>query len=447
MGETSLRNRISYGFAEFGSQFSWSLISSYLLVYFSDILEFNPATISIIMLTARLIDTIDDPIIGMITERTESKNGRFRPYLLYISPLLALFNILTFTSFGSNMTTKAIMSGIFYIFCGICYSFISISVGSLGTVMSPNREDRVKLNFWRTIGGNVSSLIISATTMPLLLYFGNRGVVSQKSYFVVALLFSAVSFISIWISFLGTKEQMTLPKNHQKISFVKGFKIAITDFNTIILIIAMTLFLTGIFGRLSLMVYYYIYVLEDVSMVAIVSSVLSFSMMIPAFFLPSLIKKIDIKKCMSFSAFLCSIACILMYFFGRKNGVVVYIGTFLLGVGNWIGFCSGPMVAEIIDDIQVKKIVRIDGTVYSCISFASKLGNTLGASLGILLLSSVGYKANSVQPEVVKAGMNGVINLLPAFLFLGAAVFFYFIKLTNKKGEANTKIIKKIFGF
>lgn len=149
---------------------------------------------------------------------------------------------------------------------------------------------------------------------------------------------------------------------------------------------------------------------------------------------------------MAGSALFCSFACIIIYLFGRGNVIAVFFGTFLLGIGNWVGFCSGPMVAEIIDDIQVKKFIRIDGTVYSCVSFASKMGNTLGATLGILLLAFIGYKANTVQPEVVKSGMNMVINLIPAGLYFIAAIFFKLIKLTNNESEANTKIIKAIFG-
>ena len=208
----------------------------------------------------------------------------------------------------------------------------------------------------------------------------------------------------------------------------------------------MILFLSGIFGRLSTMLYYYIYVLENVNIVAPISSILSISLILPVLFVPTLIKKFDIKNVMTASALLCSFGCLLIWIFGRTNTLVLVIATIILGAGNWISLCSGPLVAEIIDAIQIKHLIRIEGTVYSCISFTTKLGNTIGATVGILLLAAVGYTANEVQSESVKEGMNIIVNLVPAILFLASALFFYFITLTNKKGDENTKIIKEIFG-
>ena len=94
----SLKSKVCYGMAEVGSQFSWTLISSYLTFFYTNVVGLTPVVISAIMLIARIWDAINDPMMGMIAERTRSRWGRFRPYLLWGAPVLALFNILTFTS-------------------------------------------------------------------------------------------------------------------------------------------------------------------------------------------------------------------------------------------------------------------------------------------------------------------------------------------------------------
>lgn len=442
----SLKNKFSYGLSEFGSQFSWSLVNAYLMVYYSDVVGYTPAIISMIMLIARIWDAIDDPFIGMIAERTRSRWGRFRPYLLWAAPFLALFNVLTFTSFDVPLGLKVLFSTVSYILCSISYTVISISVGSLGTVMSAERNERVKLNVWRTIGGTSASFLISAITMPLLLLLGDGEINSERAFFGVALIYSLVGLTSLVAAFMGTREQIVVPADQRKVKLREGLKITLTDYNTFFLIIGMTLFLTGIFGRLNIMLFYYMYVLDNLGMVAPLSSVLAISMILPAFFLPVLIRRYDIKNIMACSALICALSCLIIYFFGRENLVMVFFGTFLLGAGNWIALCSGPLVAELIDDIQLRKLVRIDGTIYACVSFSTKLGNTIGASVGILLLSAVGYKANFDQTEITKIGMNTVTNLLPALVFICAAFFFYKIKITNKKGEENALLLKELFG-
>ena len=92
----SVWNKLGYGMGEAGSQFIWSLISSYLTLYYTDVVGLLPAGISFIMLIARIWDAVNDPMFGAIAENTNSKMGRYRPYILFGAPILAVLNCLTF---------------------------------------------------------------------------------------------------------------------------------------------------------------------------------------------------------------------------------------------------------------------------------------------------------------------------------------------------------------
>lgn len=128
--------------------------------------------ISAIMLIARIWDAINDPMMGMIAERTRSRWGRFRPYLLWGAPVLALFNVLTFTALDISPTAKSLFCAFSYIFCGMAYTAVSICTGSLANVMTRDNDQRMQLGAFRGVGSAVAGFIISACTMPMILYFG-----------------------------------------------------------------------------------------------------------------------------------------------------------------------------------------------------------------------------------------------------------------------------------
>ena len=439
----SLRCKISYGAAEFGTQFSWTFVGSYLTVFYTDIVGFTPAVISMIMLVARCFDAFDDPLMGMIAERTRTRWGRFRPWLLFMAPMLALFNVLTFVNAGLPRTWQIVFSLASYMLCGAAYSMTSICVGSLPNVASYEKEDRVSMNVHRNIGGSVAGVIINAVTMPLLMQLSGGTSGNSRSYVIVAALYSAVCLVSLLIAFRGTEEKIGVPRSQKQVKAHTGLLIVLKDRNTMTLIIAMTFFLTGIFGRLGIMLYYYLYVLNDPALVAPLSTLLSVSMLLPLLFVPWLTRFVNLKTLMSVSCVICASGCLLMFLMGRQHVGFVFAGTFLLGAGNWVSFCSGPIVAEIIDDVQVRTSQRVDGTIYSCVSFATKVGNTVGGSVGILLLSAAGFVPNTVQNAATVQGMNAVINLIPMALFLIAALVFRAITIDNHTSERNIQVLKQ----
>ncbi len=444
----SLKSKVCYGMAEVGSQFSWTLISSYLTFFYTNVVGLTPVVISAIMLIARIWDAINDPMMGMIAERTRSRWGRFRPYLLWGAPVLALFNILTFTSLDISPVAKSLFCAFSYIFCGMAYTAVSICTGSLANVMTRDNDQRMQLGAFRGVGGAVAGFIISACTMPMILYFGQGDQNSPKGYLIAAIVYSVVAMFCFWIAFGGTKEVITLPPTQKKVPMRESLKIAFSDHNTLCMLVGMVLFLTGIFGRLGVMMYYFVYVLQNPGLMAGAAMAMTIGSALPNLYVPFLTARFDKKKLMSISCVLCAIACGIM-FVGALDTMptavglaTAYVGMFLLGFCNWVALCNYGLTAEIIDDTQVRRNVRADGTIYSCISFSTKLGNAIGGSVGVLLLAAVGYVATAdVQTPSAVLGMNAVINLGPALMFILAIIPFMMIRMTNKKGKENSEIL------
>lgn len=440
----SVWRKIGYGMGEAGSQFSWTLISSYLTVYYTDAVGLAPAVITIIMMAARIWDAIDDPMFGAVAENTHTRWGRYRPYILFGAPVLALLNCLTFLNLDIPDLGKAIWCGLTYILCGAAYSAVNLSVGCLANSMTPYNRERVSLNAFRGLLSGVVQMLVSAVTMPLILYFGGQSTSSDAGYFVAAVLFSAACLPCFWICFASSKEVIG-PKREQRrgntlLALIRSFRYAFSDRNARLLILAMLVFLIGIFGRLGIMAYYFIYILEKPGLMAGFSTIMSLGMFLVNVYAPVLLNKFD-KKWVGVGSALAQALCCTAFFFAgeyRLNSVILIVG-FFYGATNLAAIVSNTMGAEIVDDNWLKTGIRSDGVIYSSISFATKLGNAIGGSVGILVLAQVGFKANADLSNTVLTNMNAVINFGPAVFFLIAGVLFSLNGMTNKIGRENEK--------
>ena len=197
----SVWNKLGYGMGEAGSQFIWSLISSYLTLYYTDVVGLLPAGISFIMLIARIWDAVNDPMFGAIAENTNSKMGRYRPYILFGAPILAVLNCLTFLNLDLSSTGKILWCAITYIGCGMAYTAVNISVGCLANSMTADNRQRVSLNAFRGIMGGIVQILMGAVTMPMIMKFGQGSTSDGRGYSDGSYFFN--TFYSVFFNLCG----------------------------------------------------------------------------------------------------------------------------------------------------------------------------------------------------------------------------------------------------
>ena len=446
----SWKSIIGYGFGEAGTQFSWTLVSSYLTVFYTDVVGLSPVIISAIMLIARIWDAVNDPMFGTIAERhTHTRWGRFRPYILWGAPILALFNCLTFLNLDISGTAKAVWCAMTYIGCGMAYTAVSISVGSLANCMTASNHERVMLNSSRNIIGNIAGLILSACTMPIVLYFGGGSTSSAKGYFIAAVIFSLISIPCLFFCFASTREVVKVTHTQDTGSgsgIMNSIRQSLKDHDSLMLIIAMVLVLTAVMGRVGIMAYYFIYIYADPTIIAACASALTFGMVIPGFYAPFILNRVDKKIVGMLACFLMAACCGALYFAGEAHAPlpVMIILHFIYGAFNCAGITTFVLIGEIVDDAWLRTGLRNDGTMYAMVSFGTKLGNAIGGSVGILALGAVGFAANSqMSPETLTA-MDKVINFGPAAVFILAGLFFAMIRMTNARGRENEPRVKAL---
>lgn len=441
--------KIGYSFGEIGSQCSWTLISSYLTIYYTDVVGLTPVVVSVIMLIARIWDAINDPMFGAIAENTHTRWGRFRPYILWGAPFLALFNCLSFLNLNIPDNWKAIWCGFTYIACGMAYTAVNISIQCVANCMTANNKERVSLNAYKGIGSGLIQMAISAATMPMILYFGGGSASSSRGYFLSAAVFSVVSLPCFLVCFLSTKEILSFGKKRTIAGamriLINSFRYTLKDRNAVFLMLAMLVFLTGLFGRLGIMAYYFIYIMKNPVLIASFATALSAGMLLVNFYAPYFLNKYSKKYVGAAGCILQALCCVFFYIIGEKNlSSLVVLSGFLYGATNFVSLSCFTLSAEIIDDNWLRTGIRSDGIIQSCVSFSTKLGNAVGGSCGILALSAVGYVANSEKlSAAVLTRMDRVINFGPAAFYIVAAVMFLCIGMTKEKARANESKIEE----
>lgn len=288
-------------------------------------------------------------------------------------------------------------------------------------------------------------MVISAVTMPMILKFGNGSASSAHGYFMAALVFSIVCIPCFWVCFASTKEIIGANESDKKSigqtmkELGYSFKYTLSDRNALFLILAMFTFLTGLFGRIGIMAYYFIYIMKNPALIAGFATAMSAGMLVVNFYAPFLLNHISKKYVGVLGCIAQALCCVFFYIIGENQLTsLVVLSGFLYGVTNVVSITCFTLSAEIIDDNWLRTGVRSDGVIVSCISFSTKMGNAVGGSIGVLALSAVGYVANSQNlSATVLTNMDRVINFAPAAFFIVAAIFFACVGMTKEKAKAN----------
>lgn len=427
-----------YSFGDLASQFVWAFVGSYLTIFYTDIVGLAPAAISVIMLGARIWDAINDPMMGAIAERTHSKWGRFRPYIAFGCPFLAIFGVLTFTNpFSGTSTAGVVWAAITYVIAGMLYTLVNIPYGALAGVMTEDAEQRVKINTSRNIGMNVGMLIVNACSAPLMLALSGKGatVANSRGYTMVAVIYGIISIPLFLILFFTAKEKIQPQRQAEKFSLKDAIGNLVKNKYLMLLCLIMLLVMTAFMGRMAILSYYVIYCLGSFELIAVIMTVPTVLTILGSFFVPIIVKKFGKRNVLMGTTFIQAIGLLVVYFAPFDNVPMVLTGCVLFGLFNIAMPVTLSMMSDSVDYMDLKSGVRTDGTAYATYGLATKVGNALGGSVGVILLASFGYVANQQQTVAAMKGINLVVNLIPAILYILASLCCLFWKMSDKDAD------------
>lgn len=431
---------ICYGFGDLASQFVWTFVGSYLTIFYTDIVGLAPIAVSTIMIVARIWDAFNDPMMGAIAERTKSKWGRFRPYILFGAPLLAIASVVTFTNpFSGSSRAGVIYAGVTYIIAGMIYTLTNIPYGAMAAVMSEDANQRNQINSSRNIGMNAGMAIVNAVSPILLLMFSHKGaeVADAKGYLTTVIVYAIISVPLFWIVFATARENVKPSEEsmNRGFSFSDTIKNLVTNKYLMIITLIMIVQMTAFMGRIAVCAFWVIYDLGSFTMISVIMTLPTLLGIVASLFVAPAAKKFGKRNVLMGSMALQAVGLLIMFLAPYDNMTMVLVGDVIFGLFN-VGFpMSLSMVADSVDYMEEKSGVRTDGTAYATYGLATKIGNAIGGAAGIVIMSAFGYVANAQQTPAAQRGINITVNLIPCILFVLGALLCLLWNMTDKDAD------------
>lgn len=421
----------AYGVGDFASNLCWTFIGSYLTVFYTDVVGLAPAVAAAIMLIARIWDGINDPMFGAIAERTNTKKGRFRPYIFYGAPFLALFSVLAFTTIGSG-TTAVLWAAFTYIGCGMLYTVVNLSYGSLSTVMTTNPEDIAQLNSFRMMGTNLSSVLLNAITPPLLLMISGTDTYTARSYTIMAIIFAICALPLFYFVYANCKETVR-PVSPERVPLSKSIKAVLGNGPLMLIFLIQLLAMTAFFGRMGVVLYYLLYNVQRMDLISAFMSLPSLFTVIGIFLTKNFQVKVGKKKMAAIGYIGSGLSLIAVYFVGWSNVPLLLVLHCLYGFFCFSFPIPMAMIPDAINYEEDRHGVRSDGVSYATVSLSTKFGSAFGASGALLIMGLFGYVANAQQTPEAMNGINLTVNLIFGVMYLLCLIPLYFYPLNEKR--------------
>ena len=242
-----LISKIAYGFGDVGCNFSWMFVSNFLMIFYTDVFGISMAAVSALMLFSRFWDAINDPIVGGLTDKTKTKWGRYRPWLLSAAPITAVLLIMTFWAHPDwSDRSKVIYMVITYCLLVLGYTCVNIPYGTLCGAMTQDIDERAKINTSRSVSAMVAIGIINIITVPLIGKLGSQS--AKTGYLLVAIIYGCIFAACHFFCFAKTKEQVIMPEK-EKISIKVQLRAVMQNRPYILALIGQVLFGFTLYGR------------------------------------------------------------------------------------------------------------------------------------------------------------------------------------------------------
>jgi GPH family glycoside/pentoside/hexuronide:cation symporter len=373
---------------------------------------------------------ISDPIMGIIADRTNTRWGKFRPYILWMALPYSVLAVLAFTTPDLGPTGKIIYAGVTYFLLMTVFTAINLPYSSLGAVMTSDSYERAGLNSYRFIFAFIGQFIVSGTALTLALYFGKGD--NAKGYQYTLILFSIISFILFMITFKTTKERVQPPKE-QKENLKEDFRNLFKNRPWVILFfVGIISFIMFAIQNLSIAYYfkYYIGKEESVQLFNIIGTV---ALIVAIPFSKPLAKRFGKKNVFLASSLLSGFFFILLYLPGVSNITTIYVLNILAKMSYAPAVpLLWTMLADTADYSEWKTGRRATGLVFSAASFAQKAGWGIGGALAGWLLAIFKFVPNVEQTETAITGIKLMISVFPGILYMSCAILLYFYTIDHK---------------
>lgn len=426
----SLKEKIGYGLGDTASNLYFQMFVNFLLFFYTDIFGIPAAAAGTMLMVSRFWDAVNDPIMGVIADRTNTKWGKFRPYLIWMSVPLAIIGVLTFITPNFSVTGKIIYAYVTFTLVMMAYTAINIPYSALMGVISPNSQERTSVSTFRFMLAFVGAFIVQGLTLPLvnLLGSGNQAVGFPLTMGV----YGVLACILFYITFLTTRERVHVPAT-QESSLKKDIKNLLKNRPWMYLLIMGIFTLGYIIIRNGTIMYYFKYYIGNETLASLFMVLGTIAVIAGVACTQFFAKKFGKKKFYISVMGLTTLLTMAFYFIPSNQILLIFVLHIL------ISFIMAPqapllwaMYADTADYSEWKNERRATGLIFSAATFAQKFGMAVGGGMCGWLLAFFGFVPNTQQvPETIN-GIRLMMSFIPAIGTLVATITAFFYELDDE---------------
>lgn len=425
-GSLSFKEKFGYGCGDFASCLYFGIFMNFMSYFYTDVFGISAAALATMIFVTRTWDWINDPIMGLIADRTDTKMGKFRPWLIWMIPPYVILGILTFTTFDLGPTGKLVYAYVTYTLLTMVYTAINVPYGALMGVMTPKSSDRTVLSSWRFVGGFGGSFFVASTMLYLVGVLGQGN--EKLGFSLTVSLYGLMAAVFFFITFGTSQERVKSPET-QKPSMKKDLILLSKNGPWITMIFVSVLTIMWIAIRGGATIHYFKYVAGSEHYGSLFLSISTIVQIFGVLLTKQIVAFLGGKKrAYIIINFISGVLIALFYFINPSHIVLIMIHQ---GISSFI---TGPlmplfwsMIADTADYGAWKLGQRSTGLLFSAGTFSQKIGWSIGPAVAMALLGYFGFVANQDQsPETIQ-GLRLIMSLIPAvFAFLTCvAVLFY----------------------
>jgi sugar (glycoside-pentoside-hexuronide) transporter len=428
MGKVTKFEKGIYATGIAGQNILYNFMSMYIMFFFTDLLGIKSSVATMIVVIASLWDAINDPLMGLITDKTNTKFGKFRPYLIGSSVLIFITTVLCYTNFHASPKTTIIIAAIAYILWGMSYTISDIPIWALSAVASDESKERNRMVAIGKIGGTVGVVLCVVFSVKLLGLFGGERNIS--AYFYVAIIVGAIAALSILLTGVFVKERIAPAK--RKISMKENIKTVTRNKSLVVLLIG--LFVMNLINsiRQAAQMYFTVYTWGSAEYVTSVGIALVIGMLLGISISPKLIDKFEKKRILIITCIAGAMVSIMPYF-ALDNVMLglIFLGVSFATVGIMI-ITSTSMLLDAIDYSEWKLGFRGEGIVFSLNTFVTKLSGAFAKLILGAGLIAIKYTDNQPITSSTITCFSALMYIVPAICCVLTIIPLLFYKIDSE---------------
>ena len=420
----SFKEKLGYGLGDTASHFVWDMVGFWLLFFYTDVYRIPAAAAGTIMMVARFWDMAIDPVIGIVSDRTQTRWGKFRPYILFGAVPYAVLSILTFTTPNFGETGKIIYAGATYVLLMTAYAAVNLPYSSLAAVMSSDTYERAGLNTYRFICAFIGQLVVTGLALTLAKYFGGGDKAMGFQHTVI--LFGVLSLVFFFITFMTTRERVQ-PSTALRSSLKEDLKNLFKNQPWIILacvgIISFIMFAI----QNAAIAYYFKYYIGKEESVQLFNVVGTIALIVALPLSKPLARRFGNRNVFIASSILSGLCFAAIYLPGKNDIAAIYVLNILAKMAYAPAVpLLWTMIADTADYSEWKSGRRATGLYFSAATFAQKAGWGIGAAIAGWLLTVFHYVPDAVQTASALLGIKLLVSVIPGVLYMSCALFMIF---------------------